>query len=341
MTDFTQRNDLLLQPYLEASDESDAQQKLAALIQDYAEPIVTKILKTKLRVSMNGANGSQSNQDALEIASSLCMTLIHDLRVLQKNPDKQIASFSDYVAVKAYSACADYFRQLNPNRWRLKNALRYQLKNNARYALWKAEDNRWYAGFAESRTKASVAGEDFRDAEDVVSERKYSNDEFRVTTLLPVLLAASDTPIEFDRLVTLAAEELGIRDAPSDSLESLSQAAVNNSEAPINIRLEQRFFLQRLWHEACDLPILQRAALLLNLRDANGGGAIFFLPLLSIASREQIAGTLEIPCERFDAIWTNLPMEDAQIAEMYSLTRQQVINLRKTARERLKRRLEK
>jgi hypothetical protein len=43
--------------------------------------------------------------------------------------------------------------------------------------------------------------------------------------------------------------------------------------------------------------------------------------------------------ENLAAIWNDLPLEDIRIAELLQLTRQQVINARKSARERLARRL--
>jgi len=43
--------------------------------------------------------------------------------------------------------------------------------------------------------------------------------------------------------------------------------------------------------------------------------------------------------ESFAEVWNDLPLEDARIAELLGLTRQQVINARKSGRERLARRL--
>ena len=48
---------------------------------------------------------------------------------------------------------------------------------------------------------------------------------------------------------------------------------------------------------------------------------------------------LEIGVEDFAAVWNDLPLEDMRIAELLGLTRQQVINSRKSGRERLARRL--
>jgi hypothetical protein len=46
-----------------------------------------------------------------------------------------------------------------------------------------------------------------------------------------------------------------------------------------------------------------------------------------------------MPVERLASLWNDLPIEDVEIAEHLGVTRQQVINLRKVARERLARRM--
>jgi len=53
----------------------------------------------------------------------------------------------------------------------------------------------------------------------------------------------------------------------------------------------------------------------------------------------QLAGALEINPERLAEMWNDLPIEDTRIADLTGLTRQQVINARKSGRERLARRL--
>ena len=63
------------------------------------------------------------------------------------------------------------------------------------------------------------------------------------------------------------------------------------------------------------------------------------LPILRIASIQQIAEALEMPDEEMAILWNELPLEDAVIGERLGATRQQVSNLRKCARERLSRRL--
>src|SRR5882762_6222573 len=96
--------DPLLLPFLQAHQPSLAESLLTDLIQKHADPIIAKILKSKLRVSLEVSQGNQQNQDALEIASELRATLIADLRAVQQYPvQKSITSFPDYVALKTYS----------------------------------------------------------------------------------------------------------------------------------------------------------------------------------------------------------------------------------------------
>jgi hypothetical protein len=78
---------------------------------------------------------------------------------------------------------------------------------------------------------------------------------------------------------------------------------------------------------------------LLNLRAADSAPAVSLLPIVGVASIRTIAETLEFSAESFAALWKSLPLEDLAIADLLGVTRQQVINLRKSARERLTRRI--
>jgi hypothetical protein len=339
-------SDILLLPFLQARNDSAAEDLLTCLIHEHADPIIAKILKSKLRVSLNGSHGSHDNQDALEIVSELHATLIADLRAVQKHPSqKTITSFRDYVAVKTYSACADYFRERNPNRRRLKNLLRYQLKQNPEFELWKAEDNCWYAGLSrwdgtkdtDNSSAPAVSAGDIREKFPMIHAQDIPPAE-----LLNAVFDRVGRAVEFDRVVTLAAEVWNISDAPFESVDKADPEQPDKQPGVgVDILLEQRLYLETLWSEVCQLPLLQRVALLLNLRDAQGGSAIFFIPYLGIASQQKIAEILGIEAQAFSKLWSDLPLDDSRIASKLDISRQQVINLRKTARERLARRMEK
>ena len=103
----------------------------------------------------------------------------------------------------------------------------------------------------------------------------------------------------------------------------------------------QRQSLEAIWHEVLELPERQRAALLLNLRDASGQGVIELLPATGIASLRQLATATGMTAAALAGIWNRLPLDDQAISELLRITRQQVINLRKSARDRLSRRMHK
>jgi len=110
------------------------------------------------------------------------------------------------------------------------------------------------------------------------------------------------------------------------------------SRAPLDPHriTESRIFAERLWVEIRLLPVNQRLALLLNMKD----NAILLFPLCGVASIRQIATVLEMQPEKLAALWNNLPMDDNALAALLDLSRQQVINLRMSARKRLANRLQ-
>src|SRR6185369_8303674 len=68
----------------------------------------------------------------------------------------------------------------------------------------------------------------------------------------------------------------------------------------------------------------------------NGAGMLWLLPVLGVATLREIARVLEIPDGEFASLWRQIPLDDAAIAERLACTRQQVINLRMSARKRLR-----
>src|SRR5215472_18886351 len=139
--------DPLLLPFLGA--EGEAEGLLSSLVFETADPIIHGVLGQKLHVSLETCDGSAQNQDALDLAQSIRALLVAELRKLKADTDQRaIGDFRQYVAVKAFSACADYFRQKHPQRWRLKNALRYQLKLNGQLALQEDARGKWVCGLS-------------------------------------------------------------------------------------------------------------------------------------------------------------------------------------------------
>jgi hypothetical protein len=144
-------------------------------------------------------------------------------------------------------------------------------------------------------------------------------------------------PVDLDDLVRVAAAAW---DTSAEAGTDAATAAAEASPAPrLDAALDCRRYLARLWEEVRQLPTRQRTALLLNLRDPQGHDMLELFTVTGTASLRGLAEVLDMPADTLAALWSELPLDDARLAERMRLTRQQVANLRKCARERLARRL--
>ena len=95
--------------------------------------------------------------------------------------------------------------------------------------------------------------------------------------------------------------------------------------------------LRQAWEDIRQLPQRQRIALLFSLRDVNGREILSFLPLTRTATIPEVAEALQIPVMKLASLWGELPLDDAAIGNLLGASRQQVIKLRRLARETLRR----
>ena len=240
-------------------------------------------------------------------------------------------------------------RRQFPERHSLKNRLQYLLTRQRGFALWQDEDGKQVAGFAawqgEKRAATAARLAHLSEGEGLASQIRMlkSGRHQELGDALAAIFNHLGTPVEFDELVSALGKLLQIRDQPIESIsENENSIAFRTaaSEPDPAWLVEKRIFLQRLWEELQQLPLNQRAALLLNLKDAEGRGCIALFSATGVADLRQLAEALEMSADGFAQLWNELPIDDARIAELVGLTRQQVINLRKSARKRLARRME-
>src|SRR5215510_6343083 len=323
--------DVLLEPLLAEASPEKADELLSQLITVHAEPVIKTVIRYKLRFS---TNRETQRAEADDIQQEVVLQLLAQLQRFRKLPaDHPIADVRGMAAVIAHRTCARWLRRQFPERHALKNRLYYLLTRQRGFDLWQDREGKSVAGFAvwQQQKKATLSAPNFPG----VTKREGLAET--IATIFNYLNA----PIEFDELVSGVATIQGISDQPSESLTD-DDDAVHEPPAPEPDqawRTEKRMFLQRLWEELQQLPRNQRAALLLNLKDASGFSSITLFPATGVATIRQLAAALEISAENLATLWNELPIEDARIAEMLGLTRQQVINARKSGRERLTRRL--
>lgn len=339
--------DPLLEPLLAAGgDDGRADELLSRLIADHAESVIKGVIRHKLHLSFRRTGDCAEAEDVYQ--ESL-LQLLTQLRRLRERPDEHpIADVRAMAAVIAHRTCSRRMRRQFPERHALKNRLHYLLTRQRGFALWQDDNGKQLAGFAAwlGRKKAVSASRLAQPSDDeklLVHVRAVkSGKAHELSDALAAIFDFLGGPIDFDELIGALTALLGIKDqliksfAENEDGVALQIAAGGPDPAWL---VEKRIFLQRLWEELRQLPPNQRAALLLNLKDADGRGCITLFPATGIATLRQLADALGMTAERFAQLWNELPMDDAAIAELLGLTRQQVINARKSGRERLARRL--
>ncbi len=345
--------DELLLPFIQADNEIESNSLLEQLVCNHAQPLIQSIINYKLKTSNAHRSFNQDGQEAEDLSNEVTVRLVRALGECRTSPqERPIANLRSYVAVMAYNASDEYLRQKYPRRFSLKNKIKYILTHQSGLALWKDHKDEMVGGLAlwQQAKKRGIAVSPLSQQQNELKEflqKQFTGksiEQVNLSDLLTRIFAFSDSPVEIDELVTLVAELLGIRDlqmqTESDeaSLENERHLSFDPREV-LESSFDHRARLERVWKEVCALPVRQRAALLLNLKDEQGESAIVILPMVRIASLIQIAETLEMTAESLASIWNELPLEDTAIAERLGVTRQQVINLRKCARERLARRL--
>ena len=327
--------DDLLRQFIECNDAARAESMLEELVTGHALPGIRRVVRYKLAFQ-----GRAEAQDIEDVSSDVMLELLGRLREMKAKPAEElIGSFAGYTAVAAYHACNEYLRRKYPNRHRLKTRLRYLLNHDARFAIWDNGFATWLCGVQEWRRDeaACALAESVGNARELLADLPRGPNASHPAELLVEIFRRFGAPVGFDDLVGIVAFLWGVDDpvaAPEHSARDVESGEID----PVH-RLELSRWLTELWVQIRELPRSQRVALLLNLRAGDSTPALAMLPLTGIAGMGEIGEVLGFGVEEFTVLWNRLPLEDLAIAELLGVTRQQVINLRKSARERLTRRI--
>jgi DNA-directed RNA polymerase specialized sigma24 family protein len=277
-------------------------QRLADLLRR-ADPVIRRTLASR--------RGLLGAADLDDLHSEVVLRLV---RHLAKGGSADILDFEDYVAGVTFHVVDDSMRRRYPERARFANRLRYHIKRRPELTTWSYRGD-LVVGLCDVHDRriprAEVdAGGDLRDM---------------ASTLNRFLL---DGPVLFQALVTAFVGDLP-RVAAGDT-EEIS-VGVDHED------VDAAGIARRFWLEIEALPERQRAALLLHMRDERGDtGLLQFL--VSGIGADALAQAVGWTRDELQLRWPELPFDDNTIAALLGATRQQVINLRKCARERLRRR---
>jgi RNA polymerase sigma factor (sigma-70 family) len=321
--DFVTQNDPLLAAFIEAADDSVRVRHVETLVVEHAAPLIRRIVARCAR-----SDRHLREQDADDVISTVTLRLVRKLRLLGAE-QCSIRQFEDYVATLTYNTVYDFLRRRFPERSRLKNRLRYVLTRDPRLSLWNAPSGT-AAGLAEWDGSSIVAQRIDLPGNDTT---RSMLDAGAPAGALLAIFRHVGAPVSLEALTDAAASLWGVSDSNRPDLEPQP-----SEPAPL-ARAEARQFLGVLWSEIEQLRPPHRAALLLNLRDGDGNNAVAHFLLLGIARFDEIASALGVAREELAEIWSALPLDDLKIAQRLGVARQQVINFRKTARERLARRM--
>jgi hypothetical protein len=338
--------DSLLEPLLSPTTDDEVDEFLSQVITTHAEPVIKGIIRHKLHLN---SLGGIEQADADDIHQEVVMQLLAALHRLRQHPAAYpVGDLRGLTAVITHRVCSRWMRRRFPERHSLKNRLSYLFTRHCNFALWQGENGRLVAGLAKWRGRNGNAGDERVEQlladEELLSRIRVlrSGKHVEWGSSLTLIFDRLGAPIKLDRLVSFLSKLLQVEDRPIESidqLEDLNRLNVPSAQPDAARQTESRLFLRRLWEEVRQLPLNQRAALLLNLRDQDGQGCLALFPALRIATFRQIAEALEISAEELAELSKGLPIEDARIAELLRLTQRQVINARKSARQRLTRRL--
>jgi DNA-directed RNA polymerase specialized sigma24 family protein len=301
-----------------ASGGADAE--IERLLVDVAAPLIRKI------VSRSG--GGCLPADVADLESTISLRLLHKLRRVAASPTEGIEDLERYVATVSYNVVNDYLRRRFPERTRHKNRLRYVLTHDPRLALWNAPMGpvgglkKWEG----SVTAATAVTLEPRQTTAKMRDRE------RPADALHALFSAFGAPVVLETLVDHTAMLWDV------SLVA-AEVSLDHEQEAVPLQMERRDLLRALWSEIERLPPMQRKALLLNLRGEETGNVVALVVLTGTARLDDVAAALEMTGEQLSEIWNDLPLDDLRIAALLDVTRQQVINLRRSARERLQRRL--
>ncbi|HEX5083853.1 MAG TPA: hypothetical protein VFY40_17525, partial [Blastocatellia bacterium] len=302
------QNDDLLAPWLQTlrtqGDEA-AEAALAQLIEAHIEPVIRGVIRFKLRIT------PAASEDAEDLAQEALAQWLAELRKLTARPDdRSISDARGLAATISYRVCYGWLRRQSPRRNALRNRLQYALTRQSGLALWTDHRNLSIAGFAAWRDRPQPSPEKLRQLPD---DEKFLarvwGQGAKLNDLLAAIFDYVGGPVAFDDLVSVVAAVLQVKDDPPVSTEEETIGAEIASGADVAWQVEKRIFLERLWQEVRELPRAQRAALLLNLREADGRGCLALFPATGVATLRQIADALELPVEQFAEIWTQLPLD--------------------------------
>lgn len=317
---------VLLTAYLTASVNCQADSALSRILDEVAKPVIRRVVASACR--------DWTRADADDVVSDTLLDLLRRIRDVREGQAEPIQNLRAYIVTCAYHRCHERLRVRYPARTRLRNHLQYLFGHRDELAQWRAANGVTFCGLRQWIGGEAAAPEEAKRVSLAAKADAMAENRPQINALAVAALQQLGKPIELDALVEAIACAIQLEEQRFDGEIAESLAAPSQD---VEAELELRLSLRQLWQDIRELSPKQRAALLLNLRDAHGREIVSLLPDTGTASMEEVAEQVGIPLDQFTGLWDALPLSDAAIGDLIGASARQVIKFRRLARERLRR----
>lgn len=346
----------LLKQFLDADPGREEEAALERLLEGVV-PVVDATIRRKLGHSSSG----QEHEDFQDIRGDALLALIDRLQELRRGTrDEDISDLFAYARAVASSAFGAFLYRRKPQWRRTAHKVRYILEGRSYasgFALW--EDSRTgrrlagYAGWRGQGESTQAKGVCSDDSPVGIWRQKFVRkalgnrdpSEFDLEELLAKILDWLGGPVTLESLAEIVVTLRGdvatseIREAElapqGESRASAGAIEMARSANDVASNVEAGELLRWLWREIQELPDGQRKALLLSM-----GGSAALAAALVASDLEALATSVGLSLAQLPEALKD-SSSDRAIARQLELTVRDVINLRKTARERLVRRYQR
>jgi hypothetical protein len=310
--------------YLATEDDADAEVLLGEILVR-SLPIITKFFHNKPK------SENYTESDAEDLVSETLLKLTIFLRLQRESIlVVEIENFEAYLYSICRSIFADFWRKKFADYANLTNRIRYLFKNETqRFSIWMVEKRQLCSLIKTKNIRSVLSNEAILElVKTAIPNHQIQSENILVTETLN----QANGWLYFNNLVAIIAELLGVKNLPrhENTDDSILDGFANDTD---------------------NLERLQKLCLLYNIRDKQGREVNTMWFECQIATLLELAEQFEVSETEMAPLLAVLPFSDVQIAAVLGISKdeklgevseknQKVSNLRKVARENLKRRME-
>jgi len=332
-------SDALLRAFMEAGDEAERDAALGALLDGQVVGQVKRFFQKRINAVEDVSSFRFARLDAEDLSNQTLAEITAALVRRREFPaTTPIGNLGAYTTAICKAVFAEFWRERFLEYNKLKNRIRYLLKSRpATFASAQNSDKKIICSLV-----GTSDGHSALPSEKIVGQIRESHPNFSLldeTALLTATLSAADGWLYLNEAVEIVANLRGIKNL--EPLEVVEPGGPESNDVFVessSVRDKYLFELDFLWREIGSLSRYQRLALLYNLRDESGHelNCVWFES--GIATLGELAVRFEVETHEMPSLLSELPYSDQRIAEVLNIEGRSVANLRKVARDYLKRR---